>query len=155
MKLSPLQLTRYVVTSIGCKANPQFNPEKEIGGALEHFSVDVRLNALPPEKDVPGHSWSLELDIVQKQNHDQTFPYEFHLSLLGIFSIQEGPDQEKETRFVQVNGSSTLYGMAREHIRALTAGGPWGAIILPTVSFYENKEQPKQEAATTKSQPGQ
>ena len=147
MKLSPLQLTRYVVTEIGCKANPKFNPDKEIAGALEQFSVNVRVNALATEKDIPGHSWSLELDVTQKKKDDQNFPYEFNISLLGIFAIQEGPDAEKENRFVQVNGSSTLYGMAREHIRALTAAGPWGAIILPTVSFYENKEPSKKEEA--------
>ena len=141
MKLSPLQLARYFVTDIGCKANPQFNPEREMQGALEQFSVNVRLNALPPEKDVSGHSWSLEMEIAQRKKEDQNFPYEFHISLLGIFTSQEGPNLEMETTFVQVNGSSSLYGMAREHIRALTAAGPWSEIILPTVSFYENNDK--------------
>ena len=152
MKLSPLQLSRYVVTDIGCKANPKFNLEKEMLAALDQLSVNVKINALETEKGVPGHSWSVEMDIVQKYKADQNFPYEFNISLLGIFAIQEGPDAEKETLFVQVNGSSTLYGMAREHIRALTAAGPWGAIILPTVSFYETKDNPqKKEAPTPKA----
>lgn len=148
MKFSPLQLTRYAVTDIGCKANPQFNPENELQDALEQFSVSVRLNELPSEKDVPGHAWSLELDIAQKKKDDQNFPYSFHISLVGFFMSPDGPDLEKETTFVNVNGSSTLYGIAREHIRALTAAGPWGAIILPTVSFYDNnKDQDTKEIA--------
>ena len=60
--------------------------------------------------------------------------WHLHLSRRGVGFM------ESETRFVQVNGSSMLYGMAREHIRSLTAAGPWGAIILPTMSFYDNKE---------------
>ena len=153
MKLSPLQLTRYVVTSIGCTANPQFDPEKEIVGALEHYSLNVKANPLEPDKNVPGHSWSVELEVAQKKKEGQNFPYEFHFAIFGIFTCQAGTlDAEKETRFVEVNGSSMLYGMAREHIRSLTAAGPWGAIIIPTVSFYENKEQPKKEEAPVKAQ---
>lgn len=140
MKLSPLQLTRYLVTDICCRANPKFNPEKEMQGALDLFSVDVRINPLEPEKGVAGHSWSLELNITQKKKDEQNFPYEFNISMLGFFTIQEIQDAEKELRFVEVNGSSTLYGMAREQIRVITAAGPWGPMILPTLSFYPQKE---------------
>ena len=146
MKLSPLQLSRYVVTNIGCTANPKFDAEKEIIGALEQFSINANAKPAESDKDVPGHSWSVELEVTQKRNEDQNFPYEFHISIVGVFACQDGAlDKEKETRFVQVNGSSMLYGMAREHIRALTAAGPWGAVILPTMSFYDPKEQPQKE----------
>jgi preprotein translocase subunit SecB len=153
MKLSPLQLTRYVVTSIGCTANPQFNPDKEWQGAFEHYSINTKANPLEPEKDVPGHGWSVELEVTQKKKEGENFPYEFHFAIFGIFTCQDGAlDSEKETQFVRVNGSSMLYGMAREHIRALTAAGPWGAIIIPTMSFYDNKERPKKEEVPVKSQ---
>jgi preprotein translocase subunit SecB len=153
MKNSPLQLLRYVLTDIACTANPKFNPEKELDGGLEQYSINAKANPLDPDKDVPGHSWSVELVVVQKRKEGQNFPYEFRLSLVGIFACQDGVlDKEKETRFVQVNGSSMLYGMAREHIRALTAAGPWGAIILPTMSFYDNKETPKKEETPAKAQ---
>ena len=146
MKLSPLQLTRYVLTDIACKGNPKFNPQKEIQGALEQFSVNVKINALEPEKDAPVHSWSVELDIVQKKKAIRISHTNLTFRYWGSLIFRKGLMQKQETLFVQVNGSSTLYGMAREHIRALTAAGPWGAIILPTVSFYENKEQPKKDA---------
>jgi preprotein translocase subunit SecB len=156
MKHSPLQLLRYVVTDIACTANPQFNPEQEIQGALEEYSISAKANPLEPTKDVPGHSWSVELSVTQKKKEGQNLPYEFRLSMVGIFSCKDGVlDSERETRFVQVNGSSMLYGMAREHIRALTAAGPWGAIIIPTMSFYEKKEQLHKEDASAKSEPGQ
>lgn len=152
MKHSPLQLLRYVVTEIACTANAQFNPDKEIHGALEQYSISAKANQLEPAKDVPGHSWSVELVIIQKRDEGQNFPYAFHLTVMGIFACQVGVlDSEKETKFVQVNGSSMLYGIAREQIRALTAAGPWGAMIIPTMSFYD-KESPKKEESPAKTQ---
>lgn len=148
MKPSPLQLVRYLVTDIACTANPNFNAEKALEGSFEQYSVDIKVAPLEPTKEYPGHPWSVEMAITQKIKDGQNFPYEFRISLVGMFACQDGALQsEKETQFVRVNGSSMLYGIAREHIRALTAAGPWGAIIIPTMSFYENKEQaPKEEA---------
>jgi preprotein translocase subunit SecB len=146
MKLSPLQLIRYVVTSIGCTANPKYIPEKEIQGAFEQYSINPKASLLEPEKNVPGHSWFVELEVNQKKKEGLNFPYEFHISMFGIFTCEGGElDLEKETRFVQVNGSSMLYAMAREHIRSLTAAGPWDPIILPTMSFYDKETSANEE----------
>lgn len=141
MKLSPLQLGRYVITDVGCTANPHFNPDKEVEGALENFAVNIKTNHQTPERDTPGHAWSLEMEIVQKMPEGQNLPYAFHISILGIFDFLDGTAApETEERFVQTNGSSILFAMAREQVRALTAAGPWGTVLLPTVSFYEKKE---------------
>ena len=152
MKLSPLQMTRCVVTNIGCAANQQFDPEKEIQGALEHFFINAKASPVEPEIGVKEHSWSVELEIIQKKAEGTNYPYDFNISIFGFFTCKDGIlPTEKETQFVQVNGCSMLYGMAREHIRSLTATGPWGAIILPTMSFYEQKEQPKKEDSAAKA----
>jgi preprotein translocase subunit SecB len=144
MKLSPLQLSRYVITDVGCTADPDFNPEKGVGAALEHLSVNVKTNQLASEKNMPGHSWSVELEIVQKKAEGQNLPYAFHVSIFGIFDFLDGAaESEKEKHFVQVNGSSILFAMAREQVRTLTAAGPWGVVILPTMSFYDKKEETK------------
>ncbi|MGA2802674.1 MAG: hypothetical protein ABSE97_09965 [Verrucomicrobiota bacterium] len=146
MKHSPLQLVRYVVTDISCTANPKFNPEQPLGKAFEQYSVDVKVNPLEPTKEFPGHPWSTEMVVTQKIKEGQNFPYEFRIALMGMYACQDGVLQtEKEIQFVRVNGSSMLYGVAREHIRALTAAGPWGAIIIPTLSFYEKHPDVKEE----------
>jgi preprotein translocase subunit SecB len=140
MKHSPLQLVSYVVSDISCTANPKFNPEQPLGGAFEQYTVDVKVNPLEPTKEFPGHPWSAEMVVTQKIKEGQNFPYEFRIALVGMYACQDGALQtEKEIQFVRVNGSSMLYGIAREHIRALTAAGPWGAIIIPTLSFYEKQ----------------
>lgn len=153
MKPSPLQLVRYLVTDIACTANPNFNADKPLEGSFEQYSVDVKVNPLEPTKEQSGHPWSVEMAITQKIKEGQNFPYEFRISLVGMFACQDGAlPTEKETQFVKVNGNSMLYGIAREHIRALTAAGPWGAIIIPTMSFYDKKEQPQKEETPAKVQ---
>jgi|ERR1017187_1617079 preprotein translocase subunit SecB len=144
MKHSPLQLIRYFVTACACNANPKYDPQKEIVGGLEQFSVEVKATPLEPTKDLPGHHWSVEMAVVQKINEGQNFPYTFHITMEGMYACKDGVlKTEAEIQFVKVNGSSMLYGIAREQIRALTAAGPWGAIIIPTLSFYEKQPDVK------------
>ena len=153
MKISPLQLNRYVVTDVSCIANPHFSPEKEMVGALEQYAINVKVSPPPSGQTSAGHSWSVELEIIQKKKDGENVPYEFRIALVGMFTCQSGDlNTAKENRFVQVNGSSMLYGIAREHIRAITSAGPWGGIIIPTISFYDGGTQPKEEASEQKIQ---
>ena len=155
MKPSPLQLVRYLVTDISCTANPKFIAEKVLEGSFEQYSVDVKVKPLEQTKEYSGHPWSVEMAINQKIKEGQNFPYEFRISLVGMFACRAGAlPSEKEPQFVEVNGSSMLYGIAREHVRALTAAGPWGAIIIPTMSFYKSPlktEQENQQVLSAKS----
>jgi precorrin-4 methylase len=65
---------------------------------------------------------------------------------VGIFAFLDGAvTSEKEEQFVQVNGSSILYGAAREFLRSMTTLGPWGSAIIPGVSFYEQQASLKEE----------
>src|ERR1039457_3621679 len=85
MKHSPLQLIRYFVTACACNANPKYDPQKEIVGGLEQFSVEVKATPLEPTKDLPGHHWSVEMAVVQKINEGQNFPYTFHITMEGMY----------------------------------------------------------------------
>jgi len=148
MKHSPLQLVRYLVTETNYSANPNFKPDKDWVGAIESFSVESTVNRLAAEKDFPGHSWSVEMVISQKLQAEQNFPYKFQVNLVGMFACNDKAfDEGKENEFVRVNGSSMLYGIAREIVRSLTAAGPWGQIVLPTISFYDNETKPKEQSA--------
>ena len=152
MKPSALQLVRYLVTDISCAANPNFKTDKALEGAFEQYLVDVKFNQMEQKNEFPGHPWSVELGITQTLKEGQNFPYGFKISVIGIFAFQDGAlPGDKEKEFVRINGSSMLYGVAREHIRTITAAGPWGAIIIPTMSFYDNKEATPQEATESKS----
>jgi preprotein translocase subunit SecB len=148
MKNSPLQLLRYFIPEISFSANPSFDSNKECDTAMEEFSVETAVNRQTAPKGFPGHSWTIEMKISQGIKEGKNFPYRFKLVILGMFAfLDEALAEEKETQFVRVNGSSILYGAAREVLRSTTALGPWDALIIPGISFYEKQLVQKEEAA--------
>lgn len=87
------------------------------------------------------------MTIHQQIGPQQNFPYEFKLVIVGAFTCgDELPEGVSKETFVKVNGSSVLYGVAREMIRATTARGPYLDLMVPTISFYE---PPRVEHAET------
>ena len=154
MKKSPLQLLRYIVSEASCAANPTFDLKKAFGTASEQLSVGVKVNQQQSPEGAPWHSWTVEITISQKSTEGQNLPYRFEVTLVGFFACRGPlPADVEESRFVQINGSSMLYGAAREIVRSLTARGPWGVLFLPCISFYEMDSKPKEEAAPV-SKPG-
>lgn len=150
MKHSPLQLLRYFAPEISCSANLEFDPAKECVNVLDQLSVNVNVGQQQAPENAPGHSWSVEMKVSQKLKSGQNFPYRFDLSLIGLFFCRDGfPTPADEEQFVQVNGSSMLYGAAREVVRCLTSRGPWGEVLLPTVSFYDGTPKPHAEPTAT------
>ena len=147
MKHSPLQLLRYLAPEISCSANLAFDPSKECDNALEQLSVNAIVGQQQAPENAPGHSWSVEMKVSQKLKDGQNFPYKFDLSLIGLFLCKDGfPAPADEEQFVRVNGSSMLYGAARELVRSLTSRGPWGELFLPTLSFYDKAAKPQGDA---------
>ena len=147
MRHSPLQLLRYSAPEISVAANPVYDAAKPIEVGVDQLAVESKIAQQKVPDNFPGHSWSVEMTITQTIKEGQNFPYTFRLSLVGLFLCRNGqlpiPDEE---RFVRINGSSMLYGAAREVVRSVTTLGPWGDILLPTASFYD-KEPPKGETS--------
>jgi len=145
MKLSPLDLCRYFVTELSCSANPEFNVEQPVEVAIDQFSVETTIRKVPV--DAPGRvGWSIDLTLSYQAAPKQNYPYGYSIQLVGFFSspteVPEGLDDE---RLVRVNGSSMLYGIAREMLRTTSAAGPWGEILIPTVSFLESQQGAESE----------
>ena len=152
MKNSPLQLLRYVVVDVSCTATPTFDPNKPFDNAIaDQLSVNAAVTQQKAPENFPGHSWAVEISISQTLKEGQNFPYTFRVTLVGYFACREGlPPEAEEERFVRVNGSSMLYGAAREIVRSLTACGPWGELFLPGISFYDRDSKTKEEASSAK-----
>ena len=64
-------------------------------------------------------------------------PYQIAFKISGFFSFP--PDTEEETiqKMVGLNALAVLYGIARGVVAQVTANGPHGKFILPTVNFVE------------------
>ena len=148
MKHSPLQLLQYFVPEISFTANQTFNTEKGCEGGIEEFSVEAVAKHQAAPENFQGRSWSVEMVISQKLKDGQNLPYKFSMTLVGMFAwLDKNATSEQEAQFVRVNGSTILYATAREVIRSTTTLGPWGPVILPTLSFYD-KDASKEQATS-------
>lgn len=147
---SPLELERYFVSDQAVTARNAFSPEKEIETRVEEYSVDNEAIRLPAADDQP-EKWQVTVHIKHQPSQETNFPYDFRLTIVGIFSCEiQTAESEHIERLMRINGSSILYGMSREIIRANTERGPWSGIVIPTYSFYEPK--PTTEASSENSE---
>lgn len=139
MKLSPLNLCHYVVPDISCSANAKFAPDKAIDLIMERFSVESSI--VRTEVNIAERcGWTIDLRVSYRYEDEENYPYAYTVQIVGFFSSpSEVPNELDDEMFVRVNGTSILYGIAREKIRTLTAAGPWEVVMIPTVSFYEPK----------------
>lgn len=74
------------------------------------------------------------------------FPYQFEIGYIGIFDGRELP-ADKRDDLVMVNGTSMLYGIAREVLLGLTARCDMGPMMLPSVQFAQLAEHRARETA--------
>ena len=151
MKLSPLQLMRYLMPEITCAANPSFDPARTADVCNGAFHVESRLAPMDSKSPQDYSSWSIDLDLSQQPDEKANVPYHFHVKLVGLFRCNAAPGDIAPEVLVKINGSSVLYGIAREFLRSLTAVGPWGDLLLPTVSFCP--DDVSQEPAPPKKKP--
>jgi preprotein translocase subunit SecB len=138
MKSSPLQLKTYFVTSLTFIANKDFDSAKPINLQFEDLQAT---SSFLPQGDGARH-WQVTLRLKhQPARLDANTPYYFTVEMVGFFGIANEYPSEKTEWLVKTNATSVLFSTAREIVRALTAHGPYGPMILPTVSFYDSKPQ--------------
>jgi preprotein translocase subunit SecB len=148
---SPLELERYFVSDQAVTARNAFSSEKDIVTRIEEFSVTNEAIRMTAPEDAPA-KWQVTVRIKHLPAPETNFPYDFRLTIVGIFhSTIENGDPAHIERLMKINGSSILYGMSREIIRANTERGPWSGIVIPTHSFYEPK--PSEEPSVEDSKP--
>ena len=148
MKSAPISLLEYFATDINLSANPAFAPDKGMEIKPEEFRVTPRTARASQGND--DHRWQVTLEIAHQAAPETNFPYAFRVVVVGFFKAESWVKPEDEERTVHIQGTSMLYSMAREIVRALTGRGPYRPVIIPTVSFYEQKPM-----STTTAQPEQ
>jgi preprotein translocase subunit SecB len=53
----------------------------------------------------------------------------------GWFTLTPDIPADQSERFVSINGTAILYGLAREQLRSAMSAGPFVPIMLPSVTF--------------------
>jgi preprotein translocase subunit SecB len=98
------------------------------------FNREVGISPLPGKPN----EWQLELTI-KIASTDKTNPYIYDIEIhaIGIVElIVEVPPDDRQ-KLAVVNGLSILYGAVREMVINLTSRSPYGALMLPTISFTD------------------
>lgn len=90
------------------------------------------------EKDEQGvlHGiLSLQINIALTEGKTR---FQLLIEIEGCFSCSEGADEEKFQQMLEINGITTLYGIARATIISLTAQAFMsGAVTLPMINVYQ------------------
>lgn len=149
MKLSPIQLLDYHVTSLSVEACASFNRDKP----MELDPADLDLGAtskLLNDGDQPR--WAVGLVLSHQPKEGKNIPYRISLEMVGLVSSIANKVDDVINHAIQVNGPSMLFGAAREILRDATARGPYGSIIIPSASFFTSP--PTAEALPEKATPG-
>jgi preprotein translocase subunit SecB len=150
MTLSPLQLHRYYAEEIFCKANPDFDKDKEV--KIKDFQV---LFETGEEKNPLLRR--IRLTIEQTLSNDGNEPFAFKIVMVGFFEVMkeffESQGTEKTEQLVNVNGPALLYSAARELLALVSGRGPYTDenlnVLLPSITFLNFKpmkpvKEPKQ-----------
>jgi preprotein translocase subunit SecB len=93
-------------------------------------------------------AWNVILGVTFGRNGKQiNAPYHGDIVVEARLRVHPGYPAEKRAQLVQVTGASLAYGIAREVIANLTARGPHGTYLLPSISFLETKRKPAKTSA--------
>lgn len=130
----PLRLERYFFTRLVVEANSDF-AGLPASSALpeEGLDVEIRIEIFKHNTDPQRFQVVLLIDRVTAP--DPGPPYQVELEVVGTFVVDLGLLRNDVERLVQINGASILYSAAREYLLMVTGRGPWGPLMLPTVSF--------------------
>ena len=148
MEQSRLRLEHYNLQRVSLQ--PVDDVEPTPLGAYANFAhaklgSKVVIGVMTLANDETRHTIELTLTGGPKEP-GAAFPYQFEIGYIGIFDGRELPEAQREN-LVMVNGTSMLYGIARETLLGLTARSEKGAMMLPSVHFAHLAQQGEKEAA--------
>ncbi len=131
---SPFDLVGYFYTSSFVMASKDFAEDR-----FQNPDLDVKTSMHQDPEDPT--LWTVGLYVGLPEKTDlTTVPYDFGISVVGSFLLPEMDDLPEESllplkKILYVNGSSILYSAVRDHIRTITATGPYPPFVIPTYRF--------------------
>lgn len=133
MKLSPIQLLDYHVTSLSVEACASFKRDQPMDLDPADLSVSAQTK-LMDDGDEPR--WAVSLSLRHEPIEGKNIPYRLSIDMVGLVTAVAKKADDMISHAVEVNGPSMLFGAAREILRDATARGPHGPIIIPSASFF-------------------
>jgi preprotein translocase subunit SecB len=138
-----LYLEHHCVTEVSLTATKEEIVSKDFAVAATPQLAQSKENPL---------EWAVILRVVIKQAEtEHPAPYTGSVTFFGNFRVSESVPEESRRRLVATNGSSILYGAARELVANITARGPHPMITLPSISFFPLVQEPGEPKSKMKS----
>ena len=135
--IAPVEVLSYFVKSFSMDTNMKCDKDKPRDLSLKNILISNRMFPSKKNKDVFVVSLNLEMKVPEGKNT----PYAIKMEMFGRFQVSERVPEERRETMVKTNGSSILYGAAREIIKEMTGRGIFRKIQFPTVSFADIKKE--------------
>ena len=147
---SPINLIGYYLREVEFNIKPGFEAVEHIqipGLGLQLSSplvvspLKVSTNfTIQQHKELERH-YRIELTVKSTQGKSSDYPYQFKITVIGIFSVDPEYKEDMIPALVSINGPSILYSSSREMLAAISGRSKGPAIHLPTVSFVPREKE--------------
>lgn len=134
---SPIEIISYFFPAVTVAADPLFDPE------AERVEPEVKVK-VGVDRNKENDSYQVALDIsFESESEENSYPYSVSLIAIGIFKVD--PNFSDPDKLLGITGASIIYSAAREFIITITSRGPWGPVMLPSISFLTPEESQKKK----------
>jgi preprotein translocase subunit SecB len=141
-------LERYILDAIAVAPNDAY--DKKASGQSLH--IETSIGSAQHNTDPCRFMLRLEVKVGPDENKRLPPPaYTVMIRGRAFFAFKEIPTKDEADRFLQLNGASILYGLLRGHVAQITAQGPHGQFLLPTLNFLELQKQAAVKRAEIKT----
>lgn len=131
-------LERYILDAIAVAPNEAFDRK----ASKQSLHVETSIGIAPNTADPCRFMLRLEVKVGPDENTRQSPPaYTVMIRGRAFFAFKKLPTKDEANRFLQLNGVSILYGLLRGNVAQITAQGPHGQFLLPTLNFIELQKQ--------------
>ncbi len=140
--MADIKFEDYIIESMSSEANYQYDID-EMHSYESKLGLDIQV-----KKKIDEPSYMIKLDINANEDAESfsVNPYRIHILICGFFSFGEDVQVNEMKKLVHLNGTAMLYGIARGFVSQITANGPHGPFLLPSVNlleYFRNRQETK------------
>lgn len=158
MKASPIQLLESSIQKVFVESNDEYDEESNGTGPFEEIVLQTfkRVDAFPdywddekpPVDGLADRTYRLSLGVRTPTDDPSTGPYMFEVVFNAVVAcVPERVGTLTAAQAAREYGLTMVYGMIREQLLNATSRMPYGARLLPSVSFIGDSDAEPDPAA--------
>jgi len=160
MNIAPLQPRGIVFEEVSIKVVPDENNNLVLADQFDFGGVNIRCDVghariSDDQSNISDSTMWVSVDIFLTNETGKKAPYSVHVGAKGAFEwVGKKNDPVETLDLIVVNGASILYGAIREMVSNVTSRGMAGPLLLPSLSFIDNKPSLMAQGAGPANSPG-